>query len=333
MSEKTIWRNNLQITFSPYQIQNDNNRKTVNFSGYLGNESVKVMGEYVRLRHETAFLRELETLEYIKQYLLENFPEIPVKNILIGACSTGEEALSMKMVMNKVPSRITAFDLGKKAINRAKKGYYSISEPRYEDDKKYVEEWGLSAYNDKFLAFKKPQDMTQKEKTYHKAFNKIFKEINTEDGKNKFLNRIRVFFKSFGEFHMIDVRTKYFKLKDLRKLNCEYIEGDIRNLDEITKGRKYQAFTFRNAFYHLITTNDDYRTPLGEHHTRKILAEILPKINKSLDMKGLFAIGKKEDEQICDVLLLTKMLKEYGFKEAKHFDNPYCYIWKKVKEC
>lgn len=324
----------MQIIGNPNVNNTCNVQSPVSFNGYLGNEYVRAYGRHINLRHETAFFREADTLEYIKDYLIRTFPNIAVKNILIGACSTGEDGLSMKMIMNKVPSRIVAFDLGKVAIKRAKAGYYSISRPIDKTGEEYISNWGLSAYDDRFLAFDSSKKLTKKEVQYRKAFNKIFKEVKTDKSRTGILNRIKLFLNSFTEFHFIETDSKFFKLKGLRKLNYEYLQGDIRDLDKITNGEKFLAFTFRNAFYHLITTNDDFRMQLSEKQTREILKRILPQINKALEMKGLFAIGKNENEQVCDMILLTKMLKEYGFKESVFDSNqPYCHIWKKVREC
>ena len=334
MIEKTIWRNNLQITYNPNVKTHTNTQNPIYFNGFVGNETIRKCGQYIPLRHETAFFREADTLEYIVDYLIKTFPNIKTKKVLVGACSTGEEELSLRMLFgNKCNVKIKGFDLGTKAIKNANKSFYAISVPKDSPTENYVEYWGISAFGDSFLAFNKSK-LSEKERHLRNLFHKHFREVDVETKEFGFWNRLKLCFQGLTDFYMMNMQSKYYRLVDsLKKLNCEYVEGDIRELEKVTQGEKYHAFTFRNAFYHLITTNDDYRSQLGPKRTRKILDGILPQINKALEMNGIFAIGKKEDEQVCDMILLTKMLKEYGFQKAVFGNKPYCHIWKKVREC
>ena len=89
--------------------------------------SEKCNGNY--LIHETAFFRESETDEFVKNYLVQNFlsKNQPV-NIVVGACSTGEEAYSQAMLYDEYNGLvdILGFDLSPKAIELAQEGDFII---------------------------------------------------------------------------------------------------------------------------------------------------------------------------------------------------------------
>ena len=93
------------------------------------NWSEKANGKY--LIHETAFFREPQTDEFVKKYLVENYLSkgLPV-NIVVGACSTGEEAYSQAMLYDEYQDKVNVlgFDLSSKAIELAQKGDFIIYE-------------------------------------------------------------------------------------------------------------------------------------------------------------------------------------------------------------
>ncbi|MFV8337031.1 CheR family methyltransferase [Flavobacterium sp. RSP29] len=88
----------------------------------------------------TSFFRETETFQFLKTDLLAKLlnskSSDETMRIWIPACSTGQEAYSIAMIIvelqdnkpNKIPIQIFATDLSEQAINNARKGEYSQSE-------------------------------------------------------------------------------------------------------------------------------------------------------------------------------------------------------------
>ena len=93
-------------------VQND----TVQFKGRVGHEIIKSGKKNLTLIQETAFFREPKTLDYAVEYAKNKFADASKLRIIVGACSSGEEALSFKMLMNGKKAEILGFDAGESAI-------------------------------------------------------------------------------------------------------------------------------------------------------------------------------------------------------------------------
>ena len=79
------------------------------------NWSERTNGNY--LIHETAFFREPQTDEFVKNYLVENFlSKGKPANIVVGACSTGEEVYSQAMLYDEY-SDLVLFPLHPPPLN------------------------------------------------------------------------------------------------------------------------------------------------------------------------------------------------------------------------
>ncbi len=88
----------------------------------------------------TQFFRDVESTEYLKEKiipgLLKKKPENATLRIWVAACSTGEEAYSMAMLIREmlpdgevnIPVQIFATDLSEVAIAKARSGIYSITD-------------------------------------------------------------------------------------------------------------------------------------------------------------------------------------------------------------
>jgi len=169
-----------QNGFSHYSPTKNISRKTpelasdtVCFRGHTHAEKYSQNGiEY--LRQETAFLREPETLEFVKNYINENFADKPKITIVVGACSTGEEIHSLNMLLgeNAKKTEIIGFDLGKQAIENAKSLKFTIKKPK---NSKREELLGYAAHKDYYLAFDPEEPLTEKQEEYRKAFNERFR--------------------------------------------------------------------------------------------------------------------------------------------------------------
>lgn len=309
-------------------------KANTNFKGHGGHEILEIGKDSLLLRHETAFFREYNTLNKGINYLRQHFPKEKNPRIIVGACSTGEEALSIKMLMPDKKPKILGFDISPNSIAEAKTGIYTISQPKDDISRKFISWLGISAYKDEFLGFGKPK--THKEKILKNLFNKNFTQIAENSAPEK--NPIKKFFNKlcFKFLKNIDpeFNDKIFALNDPKNTGCEFIQGDIQHLDEIAPKGKAHAISFRNAMYHLITMNNE-----NEERIQKPIEEVEPmlnhvakQINKALTKDGIFMLGELEDKQLTDTKLLSRIFKENGFKEVAKTKNGYCNIWAKVKD-
>lgn len=325
--------NYTQPTF--YQSKYNNTPKiNTSFKGHGGTELLELGKDALLLRHETSFFREYNTLNKSINYLRQHFPNERNPKIIVGACSTGEEALSIKMLMPDKKPQILGFDIGPNSIEEAKSGVYTISQPKDDTSKEYLAWRGFSAYKDEFLGFGNPK--TRNQKILKNLFNNTFTQISEDStpGKTnpvkKFINKLRfLFFKDINP----EFNDKTFALKDPKNTGCKFIQGDIQHLDEIAPEGQAHAISFRNAIYHLLTTNNQSeRIPKPVEEAEPILKQVAKQINKALTKNGIFILGEREDKQLTDTKLLSKVFKENGFKEVAKTKNGYCNIWAKIKD-
>ncbi len=310
--------------------QND----TVQFKGRVGHEVIKNGKKNLTLIQETAFFREPDTLNWAIKYIQNKFAKNTKIRIIVGACSSGEEALSFKMLMKDRKTEILGFDAGENAIKKANKHIYQISRPKDKKNAEFAKEIGLSAYKDGYLSFSS-RPLTGMHKKHQELFNKFFEEIETPEHKTSLITKFRNYLlEKMGRTPDIEVKSRTYKLKNPETLNCNFMVGNIEQMDKFTPKGKAHILSFRNAFYHIM--NEDLeqfeRTPLPDKELKPILDNIGKQANRVLEKDGLFILGEHEDKQGSNMKLLSEVLKNSGFTEAVENRNNYCNIWKKVKD-
>lgn len=305
----------------------------VQFKGRVGHEIMKSGKKNLILIQETAFFREPKTLNYAVEYAKNKFADASKLRIIVGACSSGEEALSFKMLMNDKRTDILGFDVGKNAIKQANRNIYQISIPKDKKNESYAKKIGIDAYRDSYLGF--TDKLTKQEKKYQNLFNKMFEEIETPKQKVNFLDKFRNYLlEKMGRYPDIEIKSRTYKVKQPEKLNCKFMVGNIEQMDTFIPNGKAHILSFRNAFYHIM--NEDLeqgeRTPIPESILRPTLSNIAKQTNKILKKDGLFILGEHEDKQGSNMELLSEVLKESGFTEEVQRKNKYCNIWRKVSD-
>lgn len=318
-------QNNLQSFTSP------------NFKGRVSAEIVQIGQKEKLLIHETAFFREYKSMKKSIDYLKQNFPDEKQPLILVGACSSGEQALSIKMLLNDRTPKILGFDISNKSINEANSQTYRIYQPIKNTDLKKIKEWNVAAYGDEFLAFDRPnQNLSPEKKRLRKVFYQTFDEIKQTTPKNNFFKRMyeNIISKITGRIsHNMNVKT--FRIKKTIDSGCEFVQGDILQLNKIVPEGKAHMITFSNALYHLVTEDAGFcgvRRQIPLKSMLEIFEEIAKQTNKTLVKKGLFVLGEREDKQMTNIKLFCEILKENGFREATNPSNRYCNIWQKYKD-
>lgn len=318
------------------QSTNANTLTPLNFKGHAGHEVLKLGKDVLILRHETAFFREYKTLNKSINYLRQKFPNEKSPKLIVGACSTGEEAFSIKMLLHEREPEILAFDISEDAVQKAKVARYTISQPKDKLSRKFIDERQISAYSDEYLGFSSCT-MTCKKKMLKNLFDKMFTEVPLGRTKNIFapikkgMNYIRYFL--LGDMEL-NLNNKVYTIKQNEQSGCKFMQGDIKNLDKIAPEGKAHAVFFRNALYHLVTNDiagGVYRIPKKTEEASHILTNIVKQVNKALVKDGIFVIGEQENRQMTDTKLLSKILAENGFKPVEKRPKNYCNIWVKYK--
>ena len=302
----------------------------VSFCGHLGHETIKYLGKDMTLINETAFFRECETLNFLVDYLNKTFGSYKEKSIVVGACSTGEEVYSIKMLLKNSPAKIIGIDLSPKAIEKAKSGVFQVSVPINGRTEHFLKINGIHAYSDGYLGAKNTLVLSEMEKKNLELFNGMFEQINADSflyNLDSFCNFTR---HKLG-FNELFLGNKLFKLK-LPQKDCSFMVGGIENITELLPEQKHHAITFRNALYHIAANRQQ---PLGRYIPRieivSNLDKLFKKINKSLYNSGLFIIGDHEQKQGLDLNLIKTLMGSNGFKEIpqQHSESN---IWQKVAE-
>jgi len=307
------------ISFSNYRTSLKNN---VNFKGENFVEFVD--GE--KLIHETAFFREPNTDEFVKNYLENEFLSKGEKvDILVGACSVGNEVYSQAMLYDEYKNRVNilGFDVSKKAIDRAKKGRFLMQDNG----------WVSKSCECKDAYLVDNNARTERQKRYTELFKKYF-EYETDDIpkdiESRSVYRGRVIFE------------KMYKIKEGIAKNCSFHVGDIRNLDNLVQDDSVHCLFFRNALYHLVCAysmrTNNTRNLQFDHDV--ITRAVVQHASKKLKKGGLFVFGEKEAAQGVDTRTVRKIMEEYGFEPLNKVKKPdywYCdpnnyeaNIWRKV---
>jgi len=297
----------------------------INFQGRNWNEKINNQ-LYV---HETAFFREIDTDYFVKNYLFENYlsKNQPV-NIVVGACSTGEEVYSTAMIYDdfKEQVNILGFDISEKAIEDCKKGVFVIHESPDEEFAK-----GYVPFSDSFLYYGYARDERKEN------LRKIFKKYFTTEGILQTPEHLIP--KYVGGF--ADLSKKKCRLKQGVFKNCDFMQGDIKNLYFI-KDESTDVFFFRNAMYHLVCNLGSARTI--KKNDDEIIKNTIIEISKKLKPNGLLVFGEKEFDQGVDVKKVYEIMQECGFEPFNTQDRiskmPYCHlgyskphytnVWRKV---
>jgi two-component system, chemotaxis family, CheB/CheR fusion protein len=176
-----LLRKEAGVDFSHYKIPTIKRR----ISHKMGQMGIKSVEEYARflqkntaeitvlynslLINVTSFFRDAEAFEYLKTTLfpklLKSKTDDEFLRIWVPACSTGEEAYSIAMIINelqekkskKVPVQIFATDLSEDSIRVARIGEYA------QNDLKFLSEKQVSRYftksGDKYRIVKELRDM------------------------------------------------------------------------------------------------------------------------------------------------------------------------------
>jgi len=327
--------NNIQNQYT-YNVKikgNYLNHNNPTFKGHAYYEFVREgFTRKTLLIQETAFFRQFSGLKFIREYAEKTFQDRDKIRILDGACSTGEESWSLAMLFDNFPKmvEITGFDLGKKAIAKAKKGVFHIYKIEPKNPSITFETLrNGEAYKDLYLAFKSVNELSTQQALCQKLFNTFFDKVPPQKEKMLFKQRISRF---ILEKFALNIETKSYRVKPEKADVCNFIQGDIRKLDELVKDGDVDIFLFRNALYHLMTESlsASRRLLKTEKEAEQILGNVFESIYRKLSKNGIFVLGNDETLQALDCELIQKVLSEKGFIPIFKDNKNFASVWRKT---
>lgn len=338
--------------------------KTISFGGY-NNETYRIESKNKRdgLLHQTAFFRNLETLEFVTDYANKKFPK--GTNIADFGCSNGEEAYSLMMLLNNKNNdkkyKITGFDLSPKVVELAKSGPFEIkyrdaegvidSEFEYKSsDKKYLRTLFFDCFENvraDFLNYR-PKDGDEE---------LLNEKIKNEKDLKKLL-QLKCFNQIIHNQHDYTQGKTYVPKIDFIDKSIDFRLGDVNELSKSVKSDgKTGIIVFKNAWYHISGSQETYDM---DQLNWQGVENVIKQAHEALPKGGLFVVGNLENDhlfenqplrtikqngeniKVCDDTPLAASLKQQGFKPVFYEQikdkfggsckrNPYLpSVWQKV---
>jgi chemotaxis methyl-accepting protein methylase len=308
----------MNIIITPYSQNKYTAQKPQYFRGHLGVEyTVDRSIPLEKLICETSFFRGKKTLNLVKQHILNNCKNNKTIRIVSCGCSSGEEGISMSMLLESIKDKLSiiGIDLSKSNIAAAKSGIYTFSK-----SKQYH-------HNDEFLAFKTEFPLSKEEKEYKELFDNYFEIYKPKNLKEKvvyFFEKIKRLLNNF------ETSTKKYKLKEGKAQNCSFIEGNVLDIENLVNG-KVDAILYRNSLYHMICYNDINEERAVLPQANNIIKNIIVKFKNKLKDNGLLVLGEKEDQEtLIPYPKISEIIEKNGFKKYEQDNSVIENIW--IKE-
>ena len=241
-----------------YSTNNPNKNTPISFKAHWGTDKIVKNGIKQILRQETGFFRDIQTKKFVKGYIQKYFKDQDHIKIIVGGCSTGEEAYTYSMLLNKIKANVSilGFDLSPKAIEQAK-SRKTVMECPQQKTAQLIESYS-STHKDAYLCFDTTEKLNAEQLELKTLFNDFY-DITSEvpkKAKKSILRKLQEFYlKKLLHIEPLSFQSKIVKLKENKANNCSFVIGDIQSLGNITNGEKAHVITFSNALYH-ITTNE-----------------------------------------------------------------------------
>lgn len=317
-------------------------RENLQFTGHLGAEKVtkpfsqnSISNNIKFLIHETALFRDSATNDFVKKYIEENFHSRDKIKIVVGACSSGEEAITQSMLLDKYKNKvdILGFDLSKQSIEEANSRKFLFQKTTENPPQKKYNINLYRAFNDVYLWNECKEDLTAEQKHNKELFNDFFEPTNEVAPVLKKTLPLKIkewYLRKVLHLYIPNFEGQYFKLKAGKADNVKFVHGDIMNVNDILKGQKVDVFFFRNAMYHLITEETSGFRKL-KTNTKDIVTEIATQVKENLNPKGLFILGDEEWMQTMDSTIIPRALHDAGFSML-YIEPEYDYptVWQSV---
>lgn len=302
---------------------------TINFSANHSYEKNKGNG-IKSINHETYFFREPATDAYIQNYILKNWSDKPIIQIVSGGCSSGEEALSYAMMLDSMKKvDIFGFDIDENSIKKAKEGIYPIRtfEFKFKNQPLLIKDC-----SENFLI----NDNCELNEYSKKAKEKFYDYFTPISKKRRIHNKLRITFSLWiiNLFHpkkfKAEMPVRYeqkFKVNEEKFKNCHFMQGDILNADKLFQPESINVFLFRNTLYHLICTGDTLLR-ITKPDAPETVDKIAKVLRKCIVPGGFAVFGEREEHQGVDQSMIYNIMTKNGFEpvlvnsnKAKYFNE------------
>lgn len=269
---------------------------TPNFCGFNGYTSDSVSKNKQQYSiHETAFFRDLDTMQFAAHYITKNFSN--GTNIADFACSNGEEAYTLLMLLNQNNKdkkyKITGFDISPTVLEKAQTGPFRV-EPKYQNTEGFI----LS--NPEFCdEYERPL-----RQVFHECFSRVpeqyftyrfqngsVQSIEDKISQERDLNKL-LELKCFREI-VADSGFSFYNAfipkKDFVENSFDVKQGDISDISDLIKADgKTGVVFFKNAWYHILGSKLTYDT---SRLNMDGADRIIKSVHRILPENGIFVVG------------------------------------------
>ena len=279
------------------------NKNRPAFGAYMGNTHLYRQGyNDLELNNKTAFMRDFETLEFVRDYLVKTFPN--GAKIDEFGCSTGQKPYSLLVMLDDYNKdkkyKITGYDF--------KEVFAKMEAPLYLVEDNVICEAML------FPHFEGDSTVSaQKAKKIRETFFKYLPECD--------YNKL----KTFEERHRHNMISQPWGVvvKPDEKYTKDVIDfkyGDINDINKYLLPEKSNAVIFQNALYHLTGGSRAFGKLSAE--TMENLLLLFRKINIVLSKDGIFVLGNLPIDHIYNDMLLKDCHYHYQKnKRIKVYDS------------
>lgn len=304
-----------------------NINSNVQFLGHLGTDNYAKNGIDM-LIHETAFFRDFQTKKFVTQYIHNIFSNSDNIKIIVGGCSTGEETITLSMMLNSIKDKVSilGIDLSEKVINKAKSRKYFLEISKFQDSLMT----DYAAFKDSFLGYNLNKKLSSTQIKQKKLFEEFFEPVLQNNSNISFFKKtLSQLSCKLNSISSIIKDTKEFRLKPNMADNCHFKVGDIRNINEITNNEKSHVIFFSNSLYHITTYSEDGHRFMYLDSEKRLM-QLFQKFKANLQPNGLVCFGEEEAYQIPNIQLVTKSMENLGFEPLNETSNHIANVFKKV---
>lgn len=251
--------------------------------------------------HETAFFRDIDTMEFAKDYITKKFPN--GTHIADFACSNGEEAYTLLMLLSEQNGdkkyKVTGYDISKRVLELAESGPFKIN---------YTFTEGFVTQDVLYENYPK--------KHYRKLFFDSFKKVP-----KKFLqiwpsSRVEEFLTArIKSENNASKRLKLMCLRQIIKHHDDYTPdnafilkkkfingvfdaklGDIADIEQLVKSDgKTGIVMFKNAWFHIM---DSWSRSDINRLNIKGVGDTIVHISRVLPKDGILVVGTLETDHL-----------------------------------
>ena len=314
--------NTQHYKYNPKRTASMTARSNITFGGHYGAK------KYCRdgiswLISETSFFRDWPTLQFIKQYVERKLQHKSKIRIVSCGCSTGEETVSLSMLLDHVKDRvqILGIDLNKKSIKKAQSRQFTLERNKPSktpnDFRNILLHYYYSAYRDSFLVFNYNGRLTRIQQQQQNLFKDFFQILEGKNSETPTLSgRIIGFIsKLFSNSKSNpNIESKTAELRKGKANNCVFKVGNVVDINSLTQGKKSDVILFKNTLFHIVTErNSISKARLMKKNAEELAEKVLSKLKENLNEDGIICFGEKEYLQIPDYSVIRKTMRNLGF--------------------